>query len=79
MGDAGMKATLTIALSALVLSGCAPKTPILASMPRGDGNPSAISCYSGLDETSRIKHTQCKTNAEWARIRIDIDKSFPGI
>ena len=65
-----MKAITTIALSVLVLSGCVTKTPILASRPIGDGNPSAISCYSGVDNTSRIKHKQCKSNAEWARIQM---------
>lgn len=65
-----MKVILIVALSALLLSGCATKTPILASKPTGDGNPDAISCYSGLDNTSRIKQKQCKSNAEWARIQM---------
>jgi len=65
-----MKAILTIALSALVLSGCATKTPIYATRPTGDGDPNAISCYSGVDNTSRIKHKQCYSNAVWARIQM---------
>ena len=63
-----MKPFLVIALAALMLSGCATKTPLYASRPVGDGDPDAIRCYAGLENTSRLHHKQCKSNAEWARV-----------
>jgi hypothetical protein len=67
-----MRAILTVTISALMLSGCATKALIYASRPTGDGDPNAISCYSGIDNTSRIKHKQCKSNAQWARVEAGI-------
>jgi len=53
--------------------------------PVGNGNPSSINCYPKDGTFSRICYPKdgtfsriatkvCKTNAEWARIRIIIDK-----
>jgi len=42
--------------------------------PVGNGNPSSINCYLKDGTFSRIATKVCKTNAEWARIRIIIDK-----
>lgn len=68
-----MKLVFRIALSALTLCGpacvpTAPKEPVYASRPIGDGDPNVISCYAWLD-TSRMHHKECKRNAEWARIQ----------
>lgn len=78
-----MKLVVTAALSALILSGPAlaqtpVKPPIYASRPNGDGDPNAISCYAGLETTSRIYHKQCKSNAEWARIHAAIHNQCGG-
>ncbi len=79
-----MTRILTITLCALSISvpafaHSAPReAKVYTTRPLGNGNPSSISCYLKDGTLSRIATKVCKTNAEWALIRINIDKSFPG-
>jgi hypothetical protein len=78
-----MKLLLTIALSVLTISvpafaQTAVEAPVYATRPVGDGDPNAISCYVETSGIWRIHAKQCKTNAEWARIRIANRNQFRG-
>ena len=75
-----MTRILTIALCALSLSvpafanSAQGDAKVGTTRPLGTGNPSSISCYLKDGTFSRIATKVCKTNAEWARIRVIIDK-----
>ena len=79
-----MTRTLTIALCALTLStptfahSPSEAAKVYATMPAGDGNPDAISCYPEQRAVTRIATKVCKTNAEWARNRIALRKQCLG-
>jgi len=73
-----MTRILTITLCAISISVPAfahsAQAKVGTIRPVGNGNPSSINCYLKDGTFSRIATKVCKTNAEWARIRIIIDK-----
>jgi hypothetical protein len=75
-----MTRILTITLCAISISvpafahSAQGEAKVGTTRPVGNGNPSSISCYLKDGTFSRIARKVCKTNAEWARIQINMNK-----